>query len=100
MTLRSKPQRGIYLGQLLFVESGLASGAPRSLEFLDAPFQETREPSAHALTADAKRPRNLGLFLAGSEQPAGSGAPPFHTFEVPPWPEHSIVSLCRPHAMG
>jgi hypothetical protein len=34
MTLRPKTQRGIYLGQLPCIESGLTSGAPRSLELL------------------------------------------------------------------
>jgi hypothetical protein len=54
MTLRSETQRGIYLGQLLCIEAGFASGAPRSLEFLDAPLEKTGKPSADALTADAK----------------------------------------------
>jgi len=34
MTLRPNTQRGIYLGQLPCIESGFASGAPRSLELL------------------------------------------------------------------
>jgi hypothetical protein len=54
MTLWPKTQRGIYLGQLLCIESGLASGAPRSLEFLDAPLDKTAKPAAYALAADAK----------------------------------------------
>jgi hypothetical protein len=54
MTLGTKTQRGIYHGQLLCIESGLASGSPRSLELRDAPFQKAEKPSAYALTADAK----------------------------------------------
>ena len=54
MSLRPKTQRGVYLGQLFSIESGLASSAPRSFERLEAPLEETEDPSAYALTADAK----------------------------------------------
>ena len=54
MSPRPKTQRSLYLGQLLCIESGLASGAPRSLELLGAPLEKTEKPSAYTLTADAK----------------------------------------------
>ena len=84
MTLRTKTHRGIYHGQLLCIESGLASGSPRSLELLDAPIQKAQKPSANTLPADVQFIGNLSLLPAGFEQSRCSKTSPFHPTEVPP----------------
>jgi len=96
MSLRPKTERGIYLAQLLGVQSRFASRSPRGLEPPDPSFEKIEKPSAYTLAADVKRSRNFRLSFARFKQPSRSGASLFHAFEVSPWPKN--FALCSSHS--
>ena len=82
------------LRQLLGAELRLAPGAAREAQGLDASLGGLLRPAAHALLADTEAAGHFGLVESLIEQPQGSQAALFESFEI------AFDSSRIPHTYG
>lgn len=82
MRLRTVEQQLFELRQLLGAELRLASGATREVQGLDASLRGLLRPATDALLADAEAAGHFGLIESLIEQPQGSQAAAFESFEI------------------